>query len=69
MAQAAQAFEMPVNGAGMPILPGETPGTTNSDDWSLDLLEGADFDWNAFLTSDISGLDGGAFGFAPDGLM
>lgn len=66
--QALQSSNMPVNG-GVGALPGETPGTMSSDDWNLEFLEGADFDWNAFLTSDMLGMDGAGFGFAPDGLM
>ena len=61
--EALQSFVPPVNG-GFPTMTGETPRTSSSDDWNLDFLEGADFDWNSFLTNDLNG-----FGFAPDGMM
>lgn len=45
----------------------ETPGTIGSsgDDWSLDITNNADFDWNFFLTADMATFDG----FVPDGVM
>ena len=54
-------------GMGEVVLPfSETPGTLSSgEDWSLDLLNNSDFDWNFFLSADMAALDG----FAPDGMM
>jgi hypothetical protein len=52
--------------AGAPIPVGETPATaSSSDDWTADLLNNSDLDWNIFLTADMPDLDG----FAPDGMM
>lgn len=69
--QGLQGMQKPMNG-GYPSLPGETPKTPrtmSSDDWNLEFLEGADFDWNSFLTNDMSQMNGFGFGFAPDGIM
>ena len=66
--QALQTLHRPMNnGSGLPGVVDETPRTMSSDDWNLEFLEGADFDWNSFLTNDMSGMNG--FGFAPDGMM
>lgn len=61
--QAIQSLQKSVNG-GFPAMRDGTPRTASSDDWNLEFLEGADFDWNAFLTNDLSG-----FGFAPGGIV
>ena len=42
-----------------------TPATASSDDWSLDVLNHTDFDWNFFLTADMPAFNG----FVPDGTM
>ncbi|KAK3046592.1 hypothetical protein LTR09_011940 [Extremus antarcticus] len=53
---------------GMAIPMSETPNTvSSSEDWSLDLLNNSDLDWNFFLTADMPTFDGGFV--APDGLM
>ena len=45
---------------------GATPATVSSgDDWSLDVLNHTDFDWNFFLTADMPAFNG----FVPDGTM
>jgi hypothetical protein len=45
---------------------GPTPGTTSSgEDWSMDILNNSDFDWNYFLTADMPAFNS----FAPDGTM
>lgn len=44
----------------------ETPMTTSSnEDWSMDILNNSDFDWNYFLTADMPAFQN----FAPDGTM
>jgi len=44
----------------------QTPGTTSStEDWSMDILNNSDFDWNYFLTADMPAFNS----FAPDGTM
>lgn len=44
----------------------ETPRTTSSnEDWSMDILNNSDFDWNYFLTADMPAFNS----FAPDGAM
>ena len=61
-----QQSEPPVNGNSIPIQFG-TPATASSsnEDWSLDVLNHTDFDWNFFLTADMPAFNG----FAPDGTM
>ena len=56
-----------VNGNNVPVQIGTTPGTASSsnEDWSLDVLNHTDFDWNFFLTADMPTFNG----FAPDGTM
>jgi hypothetical protein len=57
-----------INGSGSSnlTLPMETPATVSSgEDWSLDVFNNSDFDWNFFLTADMPAFDG----FAPDGMM
>jgi hypothetical protein len=56
-----------VNGNNVPLPIGETPATVSSsnEDWSLDVLNHTDFDWNFFLTADMPNFNG----FAPDGTM
>lgn len=49
-----------------PVAFDETPATySESEDWSLDLLNNSDFDWNFFLTADMPAFNS----FAPDGTM
>ena len=46
----------------------DMPTTTSSssvDDWTMELANNSDFDWNFFLTADMPALDN----FAPDGNM
>lgn len=44
----------------------QTPATTSSnEDWSMDILNNSDFDWNYFLTADMPAFNS----FAPDGTM
>ncbi len=43
----------------------QTPMTVSSDDWSLDLSNHSQFDWNFFLTADMPTFNS----FAPDGTM
>ena len=56
-----------INGKNVPIQIVETPGTVTSsnEDWSLDVLNHTDFDWNFFLSADMPTFNG----FAPDGTM
>ncbi|KAK3709290.1 hypothetical protein LTR37_011028 [Vermiconidia calcicola] len=42
-----------------------TAGSISSEDWSLDVMNDTDFDWNFFLTADMPAFNG----FAPDGTM
>ena len=55
------------NGDGVPILLEETPATQTSsnDDWSLEVLNHSDFDWNFFLTADMPAFNS----FGTDGTM
>ena len=57
----------PVNGNGtMPTSFIETPRTMSSnEDWSLDVLNHSDFDWNFFLNADMPAFSS----MAPDGTM
>ena len=51
---------------GVPMPFDETPMTASStDDWSLDVLNNSDFDWNFFLTAEMPAFSS----FAPDGTM
>lgn len=55
-----------VAGVSVPQQPQEiTPGTASSEDWSMDILNNSDFDWNYFLTADMPAFQS----FAPDGTM
>ncbi|KAK5172183.1 uncharacterized protein LTR77_003821 [Saxophila tyrrhenica] len=54
-------------GGGMDVPFEENPTTGSSgDDWSWDVLNNADLDWNFFLTADMPAFEGFV---APDGLM
>ncbi|KAK3675749.1 hypothetical protein LTR78_004390 [Recurvomyces mirabilis] len=57
----------PQTAAGAAMLPQQlnTPQTATSEDWSLDILNNSDFDWNYFLTADMPAFQS----FAPDGTM
>ena len=54
-----------VNGSA-PVPINETPSTTSSnEDWSMDILNSSDFDWNYFLTADMPAFNS----FSPNGTM
>lgn len=49
----------------MPMPVAEPRTTASSEDWSMDILNDSDFDWNYFLTADMPAFNN----FAPDGTM
>jgi len=54
------------NGSAVPHVINETAAmTSGSEDWSMDVLNASDFDWNYFLTNDMPVFNS----FAPDGTM
>ena len=57
--------QQPVNGNALDLSV-QTPMTvSSSDDWSFDVLNSSEFDWNFFLTADMSAFTS----IAPDGAM